>query len=225
MTIWFKDDNINEVDIEKLYHLQQTEGRGNVQIILQKLERLSHELGDFFVVIHDGETEAYYIPFSFLRDNVLPIAKERVRPSNPNQRYLTVDKIRNRNHVFSFGNNRNNEQLRVNLSAFYNTINQKSEIDIILHQHGSINPVIPFIPGGGPYILSSKEAHRYGLDITRISETSNHPLLNGLTNLRFSFSIQNDLLITLKNPSIITSTEIPKKEYIFYLNKYSYLYH
>lgn len=193
--LWFENEDIETEDIELLYPLKQTEGRDNVQISIGKLGRLAAVFDEFFIVIHDGERKAYYIPFSYMKEYILPRARIRVRPHNPNQRYLTVDQIRGRKHILSFGNDIYGNPLRVNLKQFYKTINAHEDIQAYLEAY--VTPqTLPFTYGDGPFIINQQELTRYRKNIVDINDVENdQQLLQLINTLGFNWEINSDRLI------------------------------
>ena len=161
--LWFQEGRVAQAVRDlPLYALKQTEGRLNVQIYIGRLDDLKSRFNDFLLVIHDGRRNAYYVPYSFLRQVVIPYARIRERPRDPRQRYFTVDQVRGERHVFSFGLDRFGNPLRVNLAEFHNTVGGPEGVQTVLRPGLTIPD--PFRDGEGPFILGTEEAQRYGLD-------------------------------------------------------------
>lgn len=199
--MWFENRaNRYLVDNGLLYPLRQTALRSNVQIQLSKLESLLQCHSEFLIVIHNGVNTAYYVPYSWLRRNVLPRGRIRSRPHNPHQRYLTVDELRNRSHMFSFGLNRSGTPLRFDLSEFLNVAHSASELTSFLAKHKRTHRVeFPELsPEKGPFILSRHEVeNRYNANWSALRQGRFPTWLTALRRKGFTLSAsRNTLVIT-----------------------------
>lgn len=201
-SMWFENPaNQYLVDNGLLYPLRQTAQRGNVQIQLSKLQALLQHRSEFLIVIHNGVNTAYYIPYSWLQQEVLLNGRVRSRPHNPRQRYFTVDELRNQSHIFSFGLNRAGSPLRFDLSEFLNIAHSASELMSFLAQYRRAHRVeFPeFSPKDGPFILSRRELETsYNVDWSALQQGRLPTFLKVLRRRRFRWSIRdrNSLVIT-----------------------------
>jgi len=198
VTMWFeKPASRHLVDEGLLYPLRQTALRGNVQIQMSKLERLLQRHSEFLIVVHDGTSKAYYLPYSWLKRKVLPRGRVRKRPRNPSQQYLTIDQLRNQTHMFSFGLDRNGNPLRFDLSRFLNVVNSAAQLSSFLARH---KPTFSeFSPKDGPFVLTRQEAEStYGVNWQALKKGKLPTLLETLRDRRFGWSIkgENQLVIT-----------------------------
>lgn len=122
--MWFERPSASR---QLFYHLRLTARRNNIQLLLSQLDRRA-KVGDFYVVIHDGRKDAFFIPYSWLQTRILSRKPAvRHRPANPAQRYYTVYPVEGSSTVFSFGPDPRKNTVKENLRQFRNSV--RSEVE------------------------------------------------------------------------------------------------
>lgn len=119
MTLWFQSPTADVDDI--VYAIKRTELRDNAQFAVSQIEkRRGH---NFFLVLHDGEDEAYYIPYSWFREKVELRAPTYHRPESPKSRFYITYPTKTPDE-FSWGKK---EVVVTNLAAFRDLVSSEGE--------------------------------------------------------------------------------------------------
>jgi predicted restriction endonuclease len=150
---------------------------------------------EFIVIIYGGRN-AYYIPYSWLRKNILPMARIRRRPAEPTQQYLTVDELHN--EMFSFGLDRQGNELRFDLSEFRNTINSSSDLYSLINKlkEDAKNQFPEFSSKDSPFIISRHEIEEhYDGNWTEIQNGRFPKLLQDFNRRKFRINVSNNEII------------------------------